>query len=132
MPGWSTPATLTIPSQVNPGADCIRGEALPDYALTDPAESHELKRARQAHVHHRLRQRVHRPTDIKTRVPAPHGPRRHRIFVFGLAMLGGHRRGRRGFEIAAPADAEGLPDNQAKWLQEVGSRYRGTKIRFTS
>src|SRR5205823_834579 len=51
---------------------------------------------------------------------------------FGLAMLGGHRRGRRGFEIAAPADAEGLPDNQAKWLQEVGSRYRGTKIRFTS
>src|SRR5204862_7824531 len=22
--------------------------------------------------------------------------------------------------------------NQAKWLQEVGSRYRGTKIRFTS
>jgi len=51
---------------------------------------------------------------------------------FGLAMLGGYRRGRRGFEIAAPAHAEGLPDNQAKWLQEVGSRYRGTKIRFTS
>src|SRR5437762_10527752 len=81
MPGWSMPATLTIPSQVNPGADCIRGEALPDYALTDPAESHELKRARQAHVHHRLRQRVHRPTDIKTRVPAPPGPRWHRYFV---------------------------------------------------
>jgi multiple sugar transport system substrate-binding protein len=50
---------------------------------------------------------------------------------FGLAMLGGHRHGRRGFEIAAPAYAEGLPDNQAKWLKEVGSRYRGKKIRFT-
>src|SRR6478672_12150765 len=48
---------------------------------------------------------------------------------FGLAMLGGHRRG---FGVAAPAYAEGLPDNQAKWLKEVGSRYRGTKIRFTS
>jgi len=51
---------------------------------------------------------------------------------FGIAMLGGHRHGRRSFEIAAPAYAEGLPDNQAKWLKEVGSRYRGTKIRFTS
>jgi multiple sugar transport system substrate-binding protein len=47
---------------------------------------------------------------------------------FGLAMLGGPRR----FGVAAPADAAGLPDNQAKWLKEVGSRYRGTTIRFTS
>ena len=52
--------------------------------------------------------------------------------AFGLAMLGGHRRGRCSFGFAAPAYAEALPDNQAKWLKEVGSRYRGTKIRFTS
>src|SRR5690348_733645 len=54
---------------------------------------------------------------------------------FGLATLGGARRGPPGFGVAAPAyaaDTAGLPDNQAKWLKEVGSRYRGTTIRFTS
>jgi len=52
--------------------------------------------------------------------------------TFGLAMLGGYRRGRRGVGFAEPAYAEGLPDDQAKWLKEVGRRYLGTKIRFTS
>jgi multiple sugar transport system substrate-binding protein len=47
-------------------------------------------------------------------------------------MLGGHRRDRRSFGFAEPAYAEALPDNQSKWLKEVGSGYRGTKIRFTS
>jgi len=51
---------------------------------------------------------------------------------FGLTMLAGHRRGSRSFDFAEPAYAEGLPDNQAKWLKEVGGKYRGTKIRFTS
>ena len=51
---------------------------------------------------------------------------------FGLGMLGGHRRGVRSFGIAEQAYADGLPDNQAKWLKEVGSKYRGTKIRYTS
>src|SRR5437763_3302912 len=132
MPGWSMPATLTIPSQVNPGADCIRGEALPDYALTDPAESHELKE-------HDKRTFIIDSANAYTARQISKREFLRRMGLagigfssFGLAMLGGHRRGRRGFEIAAPADAEGLPDNQAKWLQEVGSRYRGTKIRFTS
>lgn len=52
--------------------------------------------------------------------------------VFGLTLLGGNRRGLRSFGTAEPAYAEGLPDNQAQWLKEVGSKYRGTKIRFTS
>ena len=47
---------------------------------------------------------------------------------FGLGMLGGHRRGVRSFGIAEQAYADGLPDNQAKWLKEVGSKYRGTKM----
>ncbi len=51
---------------------------------------------------------------------------------FGLGMLGGRRRGSRSFGIAEPAYAEGLPDNQAKWLKEVGSKCRGPKIRYTS
>jgi multiple sugar transport system substrate-binding protein len=51
---------------------------------------------------------------------------------FGLALLGGHRRDRRGFGLAQPASAEGLPDQQARWLREVGRGYRGTKVRFTS
>ncbi len=51
---------------------------------------------------------------------------------FGLGMLGGHRRGVRSFGIAEQAYADGLPDSQAKWLKEVGSKYRGTKIRYTS
>src|SRR5262249_23833572 len=52
--------------------------------------------------------------------------------AFSLSMLGGHRRSRLGFGIAEQAYAEGLPDNQAKWLKEVGSRYKGAKIRYTS
>jgi multiple sugar transport system substrate-binding protein len=51
---------------------------------------------------------------------------------FGLAMLGGYRRGRRSFSFAEPAYSAGLSDNQAKWLREIGSKYRGTTIRFTS
>jgi multiple sugar transport system substrate-binding protein len=51
---------------------------------------------------------------------------------FGLAMLGGHRRGRSGLGLAESAYAQGLPDSQAKWLKEVGGKYRGTKIRYTS
>ncbi|HUA33570.1 MAG TPA: extracellular solute-binding protein [Candidatus Binataceae bacterium] len=51
--------------------------------------------------------------------------------LFGLASLGS-RRGPRSFGFAEPAYAEGLPDDQAKWLKEAGSKYRGTKIRFTS
>ena len=51
---------------------------------------------------------------------------------FGLAMLGGYRRGRHSFSFAEPAYSAGLPDNQAKWLNEIGSTYRGTTIRFTS
>ena len=51
---------------------------------------------------------------------------------FGLGMLGGQRRGSRSFGIAEQAYAEGLPDEQAKWLKEVGSKYRGRKVRYTS
>src|SRR3954453_8332033 len=51
---------------------------------------------------------------------------------FSLGMLGGHRRGPRSFGIPEQAYAEGLPDEQAKWLKEVGSKYRGSKIRYTS
>ncbi len=51
---------------------------------------------------------------------------------FGLAMLGGHRRGPCSFGLAPAAAAAELPDNQAKWLKEIGSKYRGTTIRFTS
>jgi multiple sugar transport system substrate-binding protein len=51
---------------------------------------------------------------------------------FGLAMLGGHRSGPHSFGIGEPVYAEGLPDDQAKWLKEVGSKYRGTKIRYVS
>jgi multiple sugar transport system substrate-binding protein len=52
--------------------------------------------------------------------------------AFGLALLGGRRRGGGGRALAPPAHAEGLPDSQAKWLKEVGRPFRGTKIRFTS
>ena len=51
---------------------------------------------------------------------------------FGLGMLGGHRRGVRGYGIAEQAYADGLPDNQAKWLKEVGSKFKGAKIRYTT
>src|SRR4029078_8776151 len=52
--------------------------------------------------------------------------------AFGLAMLGGHRRGQRGFGLAEPAYAQALPDSQARWLKEVGGKYRSAKIRYTS
>jgi len=52
--------------------------------------------------------------------------------ALGMGMLGGHRRGGRGFGIGESAYADGLPDNQAKWLKEVGSKYKGAKIRYTS
>ncbi len=52
--------------------------------------------------------------------------------VFGLNLLSGNRRGLRSLGVADPAFADGLPDNQAKWLKEVGGKYRGTTIRFTS
>ncbi|MFO1057487.1 MAG: extracellular solute-binding protein [Dongiaceae bacterium] len=52
--------------------------------------------------------------------------------AFGLGMLGGHKRGWRGLDLGASAWADGLPDNQAKWLKEVGSKYKGAKIRYTS
>src|SRR5438045_9431596 len=51
---------------------------------------------------------------------------------FGLAMLAGYRRRRRGFETAARAPAEGMPDDEGDLLQEVGSRDRGTKVRDDS
>src|SRR5258708_21375612 len=52
--------------------------------------------------------------------------------AFGLGMLGGHRRGVRGFGFAESAYADGLPDNQAKWLKEVGSKFKAAKIRYTT
>jgi multiple sugar transport system substrate-binding protein len=52
--------------------------------------------------------------------------------AFGMGMLGGHRRGWRGLGLGENAYAEGLPDNQAKWLKEVGGKYKGAKIRYTS
>ena len=47
-------------------------------------------------------------------------------------MLGGHRRGLHSFGMPEQAHAEGLPDPQAKWLKEIGRKYRGGKIRYTS
>ena len=52
--------------------------------------------------------------------------------AFGLGMLGGHRRADRTYGIGEQAYAEGLPDSQAKWLKEVGKKYKGTKIRYTT
>src|SRR5205823_7794143 len=52
--------------------------------------------------------------------------------AFGLGMLGGHRRGSHGFGLGESAYADGLPDNQAKWLKEVGSKFKGAKIRYTT
>lgn len=56
--------------------------------------------------------------------------------AFGLGMLGGHRRGTgvverahaRGLSLAGG----GLPDNQARWLREVGGKFRGARIRYTT
>ena len=59
--------------------------------------------------------------------------------AFGLGMLGGHRRGTGGFGLGESAQARGLspaegglPDNQARWLKEVGGAFRGAKIRYTT
>ena len=34
--------------------------------------------------------------------------------------------------LGTEAYADGLPDNQAKWLKEVGSKFKGAKIRYTT
>ncbi len=52
--------------------------------------------------------------------------------AFGMGMLGGHNRGTRGTGFMESAYADGLPDSQAKWLKEVGSKFKGSKIRYTS
>lgn len=52
--------------------------------------------------------------------------------AFGMGMLGGHRRGSHGFGMGESAYADGLPDNQAKWLKEVGSKFKGAKVRYTT
>lgn len=52
--------------------------------------------------------------------------------AFGLGMLGGHRRADRTYGIGEQAYADGLPDTQVKWLKEVGKKFKGTKIRYTS
>ena len=50
---------------------------------------------------------------------------------FAAGMLGNTRR--RGGLIGAPASADiTLPDDQTKFLKEVGSKYKGTTIRYTS
>jgi multiple sugar transport system substrate-binding protein len=53
--------------------------------------------------------------------------------AFGLGMLGNPRGGMRGGSLlGTQAYAEGLPDDQAKWLKEVGSKYKGAKIRYST
>jgi multiple sugar transport system substrate-binding protein len=51
--------------------------------------------------------------------------------AFGLGMLGNPRR-RGGSLLGTQAYAEGLPDDQAKWLKEVGSKFKGAKIRYST
>ena len=52
--------------------------------------------------------------------------------AFGLGMLGNPRGLRRGSSlIGTEAYADGLPDNQAKWLKDVGSKFKGAKIRYS-
>ena len=34
--------------------------------------------------------------------------------------------------LGTEAYADGLPDNQAKWLKEVGSKFKGAKIRYST
>ena len=46
-------------------------------------------------------------------------------------MLGNPRGLRSGNMLGTEAYADGLPDNQAKWLKEVGSKFKGAKIRYT-
>ena len=53
--------------------------------------------------------------------------------AFGMGMLGNPRGGmRNGSMLGTQAFAEGLPDDQAKWLKEVGSKYKGAKIRYST
>ncbi len=47
-------------------------------------------------------------------------------------MLGNPRGLRRGSLIGTEAYADGLPDNQAKWLKDVGSKFKGAKIRYST
>ena len=49
--------------------------------------------------------------------------------AFSMGLLGNGRRGR---SFTTPAYADGLPDDQAKWLKDVGGKFKGTKIRYTS
>ena len=50
--------------------------------------------------------------------------------AFGAGMLGNQRGINKG--LLNQARADGLPDDQAKWLKDVGSKFKGTKIRYTS
>src|ERR1700692_1812453 len=50
---------------------------------------------------------------------------------FATAMLGGNRPFARGISTPALADERASPE-MTKWLRDVGSKHRGTKIRFVS
>ena len=52
--------------------------------------------------------------------------------AFSAGMLGNQRGLRKGGMLGTQAYADGLPENQAKWLKEVGSKFKGSKIRYTS
>ena len=52
--------------------------------------------------------------------------------AFGLGMLGNPRGMRNGRLLGTQAYAEGLPDDQAKWLKEVGGKFKGAKIRYST
>lgn len=52
--------------------------------------------------------------------------------AFGAGLLGNQRGMRKGGLLGTPAMADGLPDDQAKWLKDVGSKFKGAKIRYTS
>ena len=52
--------------------------------------------------------------------------------AFSLGMLGNPRGLRTGNMLGTEAYADGLPDNQAKWLKEVGSKFKGAKIRYST
>lgn len=54
------------------------------------------------------------------------------VSAFGLGLLGGGGRPGRAPRLVAAAEAQGLTDDQARWLREVGRGFRGTTIRFTS
>ena len=51
--------------------------------------------------------------------------------AFNLGLLGNTRRNRGGGLIGDAAFAEGDPEVN-KWLKDVGSKFKGTKIRYTS